>query len=53
MKSLKSEPGSNPKAIPGFSVNVILKKSFITGIDSPRYIPSNFKLKAGREIPLM
>jgi hypothetical protein len=53
IQSLKSEPGSKPKAIPGFSVNVILKKSPSTEIDSPGYIPLIFKFKKGMFIPLI
>jgi hypothetical protein len=53
IKSLNSEPGSNPKAIPGFSVKVILKKSPITEIDSPKYIPSNLIFRKGIDNPLI
>jgi len=42
-----------PKAIPGFSINVILNKLPITDIDSPGYIPENEKFKNGILIPLM
>jgi hypothetical protein len=38
---------SIPKANPGFSIKVILKKSPITGIFSPRDIPSCFRLRIG------
>lgn len=51
--NLKSEPGLKPKAIPGFSINVILKKFPITGMDSPGYIPVCVKCRKGMLIPLM
>lgn len=49
--NLKSIPGSKPNASPGFSINVILKNSPITGIISPGYIPSILKLIIGNEMP--
>jgi hypothetical protein len=51
--SLKFEPGSKPKAIPGFSVNVILKKFPITVIDSPRNMPTKFISKNGMLMPFI
>jgi hypothetical protein len=55
IKSLKSEPGSKPKAIPGFSVNVILKKSPMTGFGFGLFKnnPSNLIFRKGIDIPLI
>jgi hypothetical protein len=49
--NLSSVPGSNPKAIPGFSIKVSRKKSPMIGILCPGYIPSYLKLRKGIENP--
>jgi hypothetical protein len=44
---------SIPKARPGFSIKVILKKSPITGIFCPIYIPSCLIFRKGMWKPLI
>ena len=51
--SLIVESISIPKAKPGFSIKVILKKSPITGIFCPMYIPSCLILRKGMWNPLI
>jgi hypothetical protein len=48
---LELTPTFIPKAIPGFSTKVILKKSLITLMLSPSPIPSTFTLRNGIENP--
>lgn len=51
-QNLKSDPKFRPKAIPGFSIKVILKILFITGIFSPGDNPLMFIPRECIENPL-